>query len=134
MVLLDEADIFLQNEYDHHVSLDVLVSFCLRRLECTGKHSFIDNETQWTHRSVFGSRVHLPFHYLGLESVAKQTLDNLLQKIRRQRSTDTGVKGGNISNSTKHALNSRQIKDTVASQSSLALEEEPVLSREGTCK
>lgn len=124
VVLLDEADVFLQTRDDNNITRNALVSIFLRQLEYFEGILILTTNRIGNIDPAFESRIHFSFHYPDLNFEARKQIWQTFWK----RAGIEGVKPADLTEDelaklAKHALNGRQIKNTVASALSLALEE-----------
>lgn len=118
VLLIDEADIFLERRSLHDMERNSLVSIFLRVLEYYEGILFLTSNRVATFDDAFKSRIHVPLKYssLTLES-RKQVWQNFLGKMG-----DEGVKIDDEGyNSLAQAdINGRQIKNVIRTAKSLA--------------
>jgi len=117
VVLLDEADVFLEERSDQDIKRNALVSVFLRVLEYYEGILILTTNRIGTFDEAFKSRIQLPVHYPDLDETGRKIiwrsalkdipplepefdLDNLLDHIEKL---------------AKHSLNGRQIRSTVNS-------------------
>jgi SpoVK/Ycf46/Vps4 family AAA+-type ATPase len=125
ILLLDEADVFLEARSSHHLDRNMLVSIFLRLLEYYEGVLFLTTNRSDNIDSAFESRIHLSLQY-----------DELDRASRRQLWTAFLTRGGDIGNFTseqvetlaKSKLNGRQIKNTVKTSRLLASQQGEKLS------
>lgn len=124
VVLLDEADVFLQTRDDNNITRNALVSIFLRQLEYFEGILILTTNRIGNIDPAFESRIHFSFHYPDLDFEARKKIWTTFWK----RACTDGINVVDLTEDelaalAKHALNGRQIKNTVASALSLALEE-----------
>ncbi|KAK5328091.1 hypothetical protein LTR70_001412 [Exophiala xenobiotica] len=130
VVLLDEADVFLQTRDDNNVTRNALVSIFLRQLEYFEGILILTTNRIGNIDPAFESRIHFSFHYPDLDFVARKQIWAIFWKRAGAEGAKVAdLNDESISSLAKHALNGRQIKNTVASALSLALEEEVPLEK-----
>lgn len=130
VVLLDEADVFLQTRDDNNVTRNALVSIFLRQLEYFEGILVLTTNRIGNIDPAFESRIHFSFHYPDLDFAARKQIWTTFWKragaegVEVQDLTEEG-----LAELAKRPLNGRQIKNTVSSALSLALEEEAILEK-----
>ena len=130
VVLLDEADVFLQTRDDNNITRNALVSIFLRQLEYYEGILILTTNRIGNIDPAFESRIHFSFHYPDLDFAArKQIWTTFWKRAGAEGAKVIELNDEGMSSLAKHALNGRQIKNTVASALSLALEEGVALER-----
>lgn len=115
VLLIDEADVFLERRSLHDMERNALVSIFLRVLEYYQGILFLTSNRVDTFDDAFKSRIHVPLKYTGLDaSSRKQIWQNFLSKA------DGGVDDETLEKLAVHDLNGRQIKGIVRTATSLA--------------
>lgn len=121
VVLLDEADVFLEERQTDQLQRNALVSVFLRALEYYDGILILTSNRVGTFDEAFKSRVQVSLHYprLNKESRAKIWL-NFIESL-----SDTDAKVQQLRNRVellaKQSLNGREIRNTVKSAKQLAL-------------
>ncbi|KAJ5169263.1 uncharacterized protein N7482_004857 [Penicillium canariense] len=132
VLLLDEADIFLEKRTIHDIHRNALVSIFLRLLEYFQGILFLTTNRVETFDDAFQSRIHVALRYGDLNAKAKRSIWKMF--LGRVRAIE-GVKTASFSESdydllSRHTLNGRQIKNSVRTAQALAVNENSPLSME----
>ncbi|KAK3069626.1 hypothetical protein LTR53_011892 [Teratosphaeriaceae sp. CCFEE 6253] len=117
VLLIDEADIFLERRSLHDMERNSLVSIFLRVLEYYEGILFLTSNRVSTFDDAFKSRIHVPLKYNDLTAEArKQIWKNFLSK------TDGGVEldEDGFDRLAQADINGRQIKNVIRTAKSLA--------------
>lgn len=117
VLLIDEADIFLERRSLHDLHRNAMVSVFLRVLEYYSGILFLTTNRVTTFDDAFKSRIHIPIRYtdLGIDS-----------RMKIWRNFCSMVPGGvdideaGLATLAEHDLNGRQIKNVVKAAESLA--------------
>ncbi|KAH8112976.1 P-loop containing nucleoside triphosphate hydrolase protein [Phellopilus nigrolimitatus] len=134
VVLIDEADVFLEERSLHDLARNAMVSVFLRHLEYFCGILFLTTNRVRTFDDAFQSRIHVSLRYHDLSSDAKRQIwIAFLAKARTarigdaasgERSRDTAPGSGfseeELSMLTERKVNGRQIKNAVRTASALA--------------
>ncbi|PGG97394.1 hypothetical protein GX51_07364 [Blastomyces parvus] len=132
VLLLDEADVFLEKRTIHDIHRNALVSIFLRLLEYFQGILFLTTNRVETFDDAFQSRIHVALRYGDLTPKAKRTVWKMfLDKVRIK----DGLKvvpftEADYDSLARHNLNGRQIKNSVRTAQALALNEKTPLSME----
>jgi len=125
VLLLDEADVFLEKREVHDIHRNALVSIFLRLLEYFQGILFLTTNRVDTFDEAFQSRIHLPLRYGDLTNKAKKAVWTMF--IDSVRKTDEASVGkfteDDLEGLSRHQLNGRQIKNAVRTAQALALRE-----------
>ncbi|KAK3722755.1 hypothetical protein LTR37_002327 [Vermiconidia calcicola] len=117
VLLIDEADIFLERRSLHDLERNSLVSIFLRVLEYYEGILFLTSNRVNTFDDAFKSRIHVPLKYNGLTvSSRKQIWKNFLDKVDSK--VDIDEQG--YESLAQADINGRQIKNVVRTAKSLA--------------
>ncbi|KAH0017120.1 P-loop containing nucleoside triphosphate hydrolase protein, partial [Aureobasidium melanogenum] len=120
VLLIDEADVFLERRSLHDMERNALVSIFLRVLEYYQGILFLTSNRVDTFDDAFKSRIHVPLKYTGLDtSSRKQIWKNFLDKAEGGEG-DSIVNEEGLDRLAVHDLNGRQIKGIVRTATSLA--------------
>jgi hypothetical protein len=130
VLLIDEADVFLQERDGVDLERNALVSIFLRRLEYFQGVLIMTTNRKRTIDLAFDSRIHFKLHYedLSVESRAtiwRNCLENSPARLKKMALTE-----GDVMQLAKLNLNGRQIKNAVACAVSIAMEEKTELTVE----
>ena len=125
ILLLDEADVFLEKRSIHDVQRNALVSIFLRLLEYFQGILFLTTNRVETFDEAFVSRIHLSLRYEELSIKARLRVWKLF--IEKVKSTE-GLAVSNITERdyeslAKRDVNGRQIKNLVRAAQALAVNE-----------
>lgn len=112
VLLLDEADIFLEKRTIHDIHRNALVSIFLRLLEYFQGILFLTTNRVETFDDAFQSRIHVALRYGDLNAKAKRSIWKMF--LERVRAIE-GVKTAAFSESdydllSRHTLNGRQVR------------------------
>lgn len=154
ILLLDEADVFLEKRNMHDIHRNALVSIFLRQLEYFQGILFLTTNRVETFDDAFQSRIHIALRYDPLDLKAKKAIFRMFvekarsqqqqQQLKKKKNKDGGaVADGSDSNErvtffteedyntlARHDLNGRQIKNTVIRAQALAVNKGESLSME----
>ncbi|KAJ5137164.1 hypothetical protein N7448_005718 [Penicillium atrosanguineum] len=130
VLLLDEADVFLEKRTIHDIHRNALVSIFLRLLEYFQGILFLTTNRVETFDEAFQSRIHVALRYGDLTTKAKRSIWKMF--LERVRAIE-GVHTGSFSEEdydvlSRHTLNGRQIKNSVRTAQALAVNESSPLS------
>ncbi|OJJ07093.1 hypothetical protein ASPVEDRAFT_56574 [Aspergillus versicolor CBS 583.65] len=132
VLLLDEADIFLEKRTIQDIHRNALVSIFLRLLEYFQGILFLTTNRVETFDDAFQSRIHVALRYGDLTTKAKRSVWKMfLEKVQAME----GVQTSNFTDKdydtlARHNLNGRQIKNSVRTAQALAVNEKAPLSME----
>ncbi|KAL5340379.1 hypothetical protein BJX70DRAFT_361608 [Aspergillus crustosus] len=132
VLLLDEADIFLEKRTIQDIHRNALVSIFLRLLEYFQGILFLTTNRVETFDDAFQSRIHVALRYGDLTTKAKRSVWKMfLEKVQAM----DGVQTANFTDKdydllSRHNLNGRQIKNSVRTAQALAVNEKTPLSME----
>lgn len=126
VLLIDEADVFLERRSLNDMERNSLVSIFLRTLEYYSGILFMTTNRVRTFDDAFKSRIHVPLKYEELPHSSRVTIwRNFLDRVRQ---TDPAAEGGievdvdedGYQKLAESPLNGRQIKNVVRTSKSLA--------------
>ncbi|KAG7288244.1 hypothetical protein NEMBOFW57_007775 [Staphylotrichum longicolle] len=130
ILLLDEADVFLEKRNMHDIHRNALVSIFLRQLEYFQGILFLTTNRVETFDDAFQSRIHIALRYDSLDHRAKKAIFKIfiervrvLEKISLMPFTEEDYTA-----LARHELNGRQIKNTVRTAQALAVNKGEPLS------
>ncbi|KAH7163542.1 hypothetical protein B0J13DRAFT_38711 [Dactylonectria estremocensis] len=130
ILLLDEADVFLEKRDMHNIHRNALVSIFLRQLEYFQGILFLTTNRVETFDEAFQSRIHIALRYDNLDAKAKRTIFEMflgrvktLGKIKVVPLTED-----DLVLLSKQDLNGREIKNVVGSAQDLAVNKGEALS------
>ncbi|KAK7046702.1 AAA family ATPase [Favolaschia claudopus] len=119
VLLIDEADVFLEKRTLTDVHRNALVSVFLRLLEYYEGILFLTTNRVNTFDGAFQSRIHLALKYENLEADARRRLwKDFLSKLNGGAGADVTEEGYDAL--SKYDINGRQIKNAVKTAESLA--------------
>ena len=125
VVLIDEADVFMQTRDDNNITRNALVSIFLRQLEYFEGILLLTTNRIANIDGAFSSRLHFFFHYPDLDFAArKQIWATFWRRAGAEGGKVIGLTDEGIAQLAERPLNGRQIKNTVASALSLAMEDD----------
>ncbi|KAK1969326.1 ATPase [Colletotrichum sublineola] len=132
ILLLDEADVFLEKRNLHEIARNALVSIFLRQLEYFQGILFLTTNRVETFDDAFQSRIHIALRYDSLNHRAKKSIFKIfVERVRVLEKVDLKpFSDEDYDNLAKHNLNGRQIKNTVRTAQALAVNKSQPLSME----
>ncbi|KAI3395133.1 hypothetical protein diail_1748 [Diaporthe ilicicola] len=130
ILLLDEADVFLEKRNMHDIHRNALVSIFLRQLEYFQGILFLTTNRVETFDDAFQSRIHIALRYDPLDLKAKRAIFKMfVEKARSQQKSDSAPFTEEEYNTlARNDLNGRQIKNTVIRAQALAVNKGEPLS------
>ncbi|KAE8420704.1 hypothetical protein BDV36DRAFT_292898 [Aspergillus pseudocaelatus] len=132
VLLLDEADIFLEKRTIQDIHRNALVSIFLRLLEYFQGILFLTTNRVETFDDAFQSRIHVALRYGDLTTKAKRSVWKMfLEKVQAMDGVQTATfTEKDFDALARHNLNGRQIKNSVRTAQALAVNERTPLSME----
>ena len=132
VLLLDEADVFLEKRTIQDIHRNALVSIFLRLLEYFQGILFLTTNRVETFDDAFQSRIHVALRYGELTTKAKRSVWKMfLDKVREKDGLETvEFSEEDLRGLSKHNLNGRQIKNAVRTAQALAVNEKSRLGME----
>ncbi|TQN64623.1 ATPase family AAA domain-containing protein 3B [Colletotrichum shisoi] len=123
ILLLDEADVFLEKRNLHEIARNALVSIFLRQLEYFQGILFLTTNRVETFDDAFQSRIHIALRYESLTQRAKKCIFRIfVERVRVLEGVDLRpFDDDDYESLAKHDLNGRQIKNTVRTAQALAV-------------
>lgn len=122
VLLIDEADVFLEERSPQNLHRNAMVSVFLRLLEYFAGILFLTTNRVSSFDEAFKSRIHIPIRYTNLTHESRlQIWRNFLERIPRGDEADRPIvdeKG--LARLAEHDLNGRQIKNVIKAAESLA--------------
>lgn len=117
VLLIDEADIFLEQRALHDLHRNAMVSVFLRVLEYYTGILFLTTNRVATFDDAFKSRIHIPIRYTDLDTASRlQIWRNFASKVPG----GVEISEKEFAKLADHDLNGRQIKNVVKAAESLA--------------
>lgn len=132
ILLLDEADVFLEKRSVFDVHRNALVSIFLRQLEYFQGILFLTTNRVQTFDDAFQSRIHIALRYDKLTAQAKKAIFKIfVERVRVLEKVDLmPFTEEDYTSLARHDLNGRQIKNTVRTAQALAVNKgEPLAMR-----
>ncbi|OAL03145.1 hypothetical protein IQ06DRAFT_292366 [Phaeosphaeriaceae sp. SRC1lsM3a] len=136
ILLLDEADVFLEARQPHDIHRNSLVSVFLRLTEYYQGILFLTTNRVETFDEAFQSRIHMGIRYENLQPKARKKIwQHHVGKVEAmaERAEKADVKHfseADFDELSKRNMNGRQIKNTVKTSQSIALAEKSAFSME----
>ncbi|PWY96267.1 AAA family ATPase [Aspergillus sclerotioniger CBS 115572] len=132
VLLLDEADIFLEKRTIQDIHRNALVSIFLRLLEYFQGILFLTTNRVETFDDAFQSRIHVALRYGDLTTKAKRSVWKMfLERVQAMEGVQTATfTEKDFDLLARHNLNGRQIKNSVRTAQALAVNEQNPLSME----
>jgi len=129
VLLLDEADVFLEKRSTHDIHRNALVSIFLRLLEYFQGILFLTTNRVEVFDDAFVSRIHLSLRYGDLPTKAKKAVwKTFLAKVRDAEGMQVeDIQEKDLDDLSRRALNGRQIKNIVRAAQALAIYEDVAL-------
>ncbi|KAE8551441.1 hypothetical protein EYB25_005328 [Talaromyces marneffei] len=130
VLLLDEADVFLEKRTIQDIHRNALVSIFLRLLEYFQGILFLTTNRVETFDDAFQSRIHIALRYGDLTTKAKRSVWKMfLEKVKSIDGVETETFADkDLDILARHNLNGRQIKNSVRTAQALAVNEKLPLS------
>jgi SpoVK/Ycf46/Vps4 family AAA+-type ATPase len=107
LLLLDEADVFLERRSPHNIQHNSLVSVFLRKLEYFQCVMFLTTNRVSTFDEAMQSRIHLALRYDNLNEAARERE----RKIFLQADDTTNISPSDWSKLLAHCFNGRQVSN-----------------------
>ncbi|KAG0129740.1 hypothetical protein HOY82DRAFT_487773 [Tuber indicum] len=136
VLLLDEADVFLERRSVHDLQRNALVSIFLRLLEYFQGILFLTTNRVETFDEAFQSRIHIALRYNDLDKKARRVIwKTFLGMVAKEesgpdRALRDVVNDEELEGLARRELNGRQIKNAVRTAQALALSKNEGLSME----
>ncbi|KAG0646134.1 aaa-tob3 [Hyphodiscus hymeniophilus] len=132
VLLLDEADVFLEKRTIQDIHRNALVSIFLRLLEYFQGILFLTTNRVETFDDAFQSRIHIALRYGELSTKAKKAVFKMfIERVRVLECVKTMPFSEEDYNSlARNNLNGRQIKNTIRTAQALAVNNKEPLSME----
>ncbi|KAI1080898.1 P-loop containing nucleoside triphosphate hydrolase protein [Whalleya microplaca] len=117
VLLIDEADVFLERRSLNDMQRNAMVSVFLRVLEYYQGILFLTTNRVGTFDDAFASRIHVPLRYSNLSETSRRTIwRNFCNRV----TGGVDISEEELDALAKHELNGRQIKNIVKAAESLA--------------
>lgn len=129
VLLLDEADVFLEKRSTHDLHRNALVSIFLRLLEYFQGILFLTTNRVEVFDDAFISRIHLSLRYGELSPKAKKAVwSTFIQRVRDMDGMQVErIQEKDLDDLSRRVLNGRQIKNIVRAAQALAIHEDTPL-------
>ncbi|KAK5074787.1 hypothetical protein LTR64_000992 [Lithohypha guttulata] len=129
VLLLDEADVFLEKRSTHDIHRNALVSIFLRLLEYFQGILFLTTNRVEVFDDAFVSRIHLSLRYGELSSKARKAIwKTFITKVKDAEGMKIeDIQDKDLEDLSRRALNGRQIKNIVRAAQALAIHEDVAL-------
>ncbi|THG95113.1 hypothetical protein EW026_g6481 [Hermanssonia centrifuga] len=122
IVLIDEADVFLEQRSLHDLERNAMVAVFLRHVEYYRGILFLTTNRVKTFDEAFLSRIHVALHFQELSKSAKmQVWRAFLQKVGVQVGQNNGLSESHLEMLADRNINGRQIKNATRTANSLAV-------------
>ncbi|EFX04446.1 aaa family ATPase [Grosmannia clavigera kw1407] len=130
ILLLDEADVFLEKRNMHDIHRNALVSIFLRQLEYFQGILFLTTNRVETFDDAFQSRIHIALRYGSLDNRARKAILKIfIERVRVLEKIDLmPFTEEDFTALARYELNGRQIKNTVRTAQALAVNKREPLS------
>ncbi|ROW16792.1 hypothetical protein VPNG_01542 [Cytospora leucostoma] len=128
ILLLDEADVFLEKRNMHDIHRNALVSIFLRQLEYFQGILFLTTNRVETFDDAFQSRIHIALRYDPLDLRAKKAIFRIAPAVMVVPTPLPTFTEEDYNALARHDLNGRQIKNTVIRAQALAVNKGEALS------
>ncbi|KAI1800779.1 hypothetical protein F4811DRAFT_574708 [Daldinia bambusicola] len=130
ILLLDEADVFLEKRNMQDIHRNALVSIFLRQLEYFQGILFLTTNRVQTFDDAFQSRIHIALRYDDLDTKAKKAIFKIfIERARVVSGIDLmPFDEDDYASLARHNLNGRQIKNTIGTAQALAVNKGEPLS------
>jgi SpoVK/Ycf46/Vps4 family AAA+-type ATPase len=122
IVLIDEADVFLEERSLHDLERNAMVAVFLRHLEYYPAILFLTTNRVKTFDEAFLSRIHVALHFHSLSVEARRAVwTAFLAKAGVEIGPHSGVSQEELHQLTQRDVNGRQVKNATRTANSLAL-------------
>jgi len=122
IVLIDEADVFLEERSLHDLERNAMVAVFLRHLEYYPAILFLTTNRVKAFDHAFLSRIHIALHFQDLSEEALRSIwEAFLTKAGLSTGSEVGVSKEELDSLAKRSINGRQVKNAVKTAISLAL-------------
>jgi len=122
IVLIDEADVFLEQRSLHDLERNAMVACFLRHLEYYPAILFMTTNRVKTFDEAFLSRIHIALHFHSLSVTARtQVWTAFLKKAGVEIGAENGITETELAKLTERDINGRQVKNATRTANSLAL-------------
>jgi SpoVK/Ycf46/Vps4 family AAA+-type ATPase len=131
VLLIDEADVFLQERDVFSLDRNALISIFLRRLEYFQGVLLMTTNRKSTIDAAFNSRIHFKLHYEDLTVASRMKIwrNNLVGASAA--SVEVEIREQDLQELARLNINGRQIKNSIACAVSVAAQEKKALTMDG---
>jgi len=120
IVLIDEADVFLEQRSLHDLERNAMVAVFLRHLEYYPAILFLTTNRVKTFDEAFLSRIHVALHFHGLSAEARRSVwTAFLAKVGVE--IGGGISAEELNKLIERDINGRQVKNATRTAGSLAM-------------
>lgn len=121
VLLLDEADVFLERRTDNDLQRNTIVSVFLRKLEYYRGIMFLTTNRIHSFDEAFRSRIHIAIRYPDLDQSARRSIwGNFMKKAQGIYNHGVEVSKEDVDQLSQRVLNGREIRNIVKSAQLLA--------------
>lgn len=121
ILLLDEADVFLERRTDNDMQRNAVVSVFLRKLEYYRGIMFLTTNRAGSFDEAFKSRIHIAIKYPDLDAAARRSIwVNFLKTAREVHKYGVEVADDELEELSERTINGREIRNIVKSAQLLA--------------
>ncbi|KAF8530383.1 P-loop containing nucleoside triphosphate hydrolase protein [Hysterangium stoloniferum] len=121
IVLIDEADVFLEQRSLHNLERNAMVAVFLRHLEYYPSILFLTTNRVKTFDEAFLSRIHIALHFQSLSRDARSSVwTAFIAKAGVKIGQGGGISDHELALLTERDINGRQVKNAVKTATSLA--------------
>lgn len=122
IVLIDEADVFLEERSLHDLERNAMVAVFLRHLEYYPAILFLTTNRVKAFDEAFLSRIHVALHFHGLSVEARRSVwTAFLGKVGVKIGPQGGISEEELKKLIERDVNGRQVKNATRTANSLAL-------------
>ncbi|KAF8491026.1 P-loop containing nucleoside triphosphate hydrolase protein [Gautieria morchelliformis] len=121
IVLIDEADVFLEQRSLHDLERNAMVAVFLRHLEYYPAILFLTTNRVKTFDEAFLSRIHIALHFHALPAEARRAVWTAFLGKAGVEIGQGGVSGAQLERLVERDLNGRQVKNATRTAGSLAM-------------
>ncbi|KAF1809396.1 P-loop containing nucleoside triphosphate hydrolase protein [Eremomyces bilateralis CBS 781.70] len=130
ILLLDEADVFLEERSLHELERNKLVTIFLRILEYYEGIMFLTTNRVQTFDAAFQSRIHISLNYQDLNAKARETVWTNFLESSKKSGIENSLTEKQVKKLAEKDMNGRQIKNILKTAQLLARRREQILGYE----
>lgn len=121
ILLLDEADVFLERRTDNDMQRNAVVSVFLRKLEYYRGIMFLTTNRAGSFDEAFKSRIHIAIKYPDLDPAARKSIwMNFLRQAQKVHEYGVEISDDEVDALSQRTVNGREIRNIVKSAQLLA--------------